>query len=234
MKLRPKYNFTTVNFKIEDIGLREGNIITGMLKGVMSWMNSNLENRNKARFDHESVVTLENNTIGIQRSARMYNYSDFGLYIETDHLLEPEAEIRIGVANSPFSIEPDEYERFRSVIRWRKLLKRSAFYYGYGIKIIEKENFGNKNEDQYAGSRQYPRVDYAIPVKYQYDNQTYEGTTEDVSSGGVFIKTRDPVAVGQKVTIDIPLKKKRTIKRFTGKVTWSTRSGFGAQFVRSE
>ena len=36
MKLQPKFNFTTVNFKIEDIGLREGNIVTGMLKGVMS------------------------------------------------------------------------------------------------------------------------------------------------------------------------------------------------------
>ncbi len=128
-----------VNFKIEDIGPREGNIITGMLKGVMSWMNSNLEDRDKTRFDHESVVTLENNKIGIQRSARMYNYSDFGLYFETDHLLEPQTEIHIGIANSPFSPEPDEYESYRTDIRWRKPLTGAAYYYGYGIKIIEKE-----------------------------------------------------------------------------------------------
>lgn len=197
-------------------------------------MNSNLENRDKARFDHESVVTLENSTIGVQRSARMYNYSDFGLYIETDHLLEPQTEIHIGIANSPFSPESDEYESYRTDIRWRKPLFRSAYYYGYGIKIIEKENIDTKNEDPCAGSRQHSRVDYAIPVTYENDNQVYEGTTQNVSSGGVFIKTRDPVGVGQKVTIDIPLKKKRKIRRFTGKVTWSTRSGFGAQFVRSE
>ena len=77
-------------------------------------------------------------------------------------------------------------------------------------------------------------MDYVISVKYESDNQTYEGTTENVSTGGVFIKTQDPVAVGQKVTIDIPLKKKGKIKRFTGKVTWSTRSGFGVQFIRSK
>ena len=197
-------------------------------------MNYNLEKRDKVRFDHESMVTLENNKIGIQRSARMYNFSDFGLYVETDHLLEPQTEIHIGIANSPFSPEPDEYESFRTDIRWRKPLKQAAYYYGYGIKIIEKENFVIKNKEQYAGSRQHSRVDHAIAVKYEYDNQVYEGTTENVSSGGVLIKTRDPVAVGQKVTIDIPLKKKRKIKRFTGKVTWSTRSGFGVQFTRPE
>jgi hypothetical protein len=36
MNLKSKYNFTPLNFKIVDIGLREGNIVTGMLKGVMS------------------------------------------------------------------------------------------------------------------------------------------------------------------------------------------------------
>ncbi len=205
-----------------------------MLKGVKSEMNSNLENRDKTRFEHESAVTLENNKMGVQRSARMYNYSDCGLYIEADHRLEPETEIRIGITNSPFASEPDEYENFRGLIKWRRILKRSAYYYGYGVEIIEKESSRGNDEDQYVGSRQHPRVDYIISVKYESDNQTYDGTTENVSSGGVFIKTLDPVAIGQKVKIDIPIKKKGKIKRLTGKVTWSTRNGFGVQFIRSE
>jgi hypothetical protein len=197
-------------------------------------MNSNLENRDKTRFDHESAVTLENKKIGVQRSARMYNYSDCGLYIEADHLMEPETEIRIGITNSPFAAEPDAYENFHGIIRWRKPLKQSAYYYGYGIEIIENNALKETGQDPYVGSRQHPRVDYVIPVKYKSDNQTYEGTTENVSSGGVFIKTQDPVAVGQNVTIDIPLKKKGKIKRLSGKVTWSTRNGFGAQFIQSK
>lgn len=197
-------------------------------------MNSNLENRDKTRFDHESAVTLDNKKIGVQRSARMYNYSDCGIYIEADHLLEPESEIRIGISNSPFASEPDRYESYRGIVKWRKPLKRSAYYYGYGIEIIDEKVAENSDQDQYSGSRKHPRLNYVTPVKYESESQTFEGTTQNVSSGGIFIKTRDPVAVGQTVIIEIPVKKKGKIKRLTGKVTWSTRYGFGAKFIRSK
>jgi hypothetical protein len=197
-------------------------------------MSSNTENRDKTRFEHVTAVTLENNEIGVQRSARMYNYSASGLYIESDHRLEPETEIRLGLANSPFAAEPDAYETFRGSIKWRKKLKHSVFHYGYGIEIIGAERPGDNDGGPSAGSRQQARVDYSISVKYEFDNYVYEGTTENVSTGGVFIKSRNPVAVGQTVKIDIPVKKKGKIKRFTGKVTWSNRSGFGVQFIRSK
>ena len=71
-------------------------------------------------------------------------------------------------------------------------------------------------------------------MNYNSENQIYEGTTENVSSGGVSIKTRDPVAVGQKTSNDIPLKKSGKIKRLTGKVTWSNRKGFGAKFIKNK
>ena len=197
-------------------------------------MSSNLENRDKTRFDHESAVTLENKKLGVQRSARMYNYSDYGVYIEADHLIEPGTEIRLGIANSPYATEPDKYESYQGKIKWRKNLKRSAYYYGYGIEITEEETRKDADDDQYHGSRQHPRVDFSTPVKYESENQVYEGTTENVSSGGVFIKTLDPVSVGQTVRIDIPVKKKGKIKRLTGKVTWSTRNGFGAKFIKTK
>ncbi|CAB1056709.1 hypothetical protein D1BOALGB6SA_1446 [Olavius sp. associated proteobacterium Delta 1] len=194
----------------------------------------NLENRDKTRFEHESAVTLENKKIGLQRSARMYNYSDCGLYIEADQRLEPETEIIIGIPNSPFASEPDKFESYRGVVKWRNHSELSAYYYGYGFKIIKKNTSGDSDEDPYVGSREHPRKDCAIAVRYESDNQIYEGATENVSSGGVFIKTLDPVTVGRVVRIDIPIKKKGKIKRLTGKVTWSTRNGFGVRFVRSE
>jgi hypothetical protein len=197
-----------------------------------SLMISNSENRDKTRFDHKSPVTLENDQIGVLRGARMFNYSDFGLYIEADFRLEPETEVRIGITNSPFASEPDRYESYRGIIKWRRPLKRSAFYYGYGVELLE-ESIPAKDQDQYFGSREHPRIDCAIPLKYEFDNRTYEGITENVSSGGVFIKTRDLVAVGQQVTVYIPVKKKGKIKRLQGRVTWSNRMGFGVKFERS-
>jgi Tfp pilus assembly protein PilZ len=194
-------------------------------------MNSNLENRNKTRFEHESAVTLENSQIGVQRDARMYNYSDTGLYIESDYQLKPGTDIQIGITNSPYATVSGQYERYRGVVKWRKPLKRSSFFYGYGIEFIEESDEGNHLD---YGSREKMRIEYFIPVKFESENQTYEGTTENVSSGGVFIRTPHPISVGKLVKIDIPLQKKGKIKRLTGKVTRSNRQGFGVKFIRTE
>ena len=202
------------------------------MKEMGSLMDSNPENRDKTRFGHESSVTLENSEIGIQRGARMYNYSDMGLYFEADYQLEPETEVRIGITNSPFAAEPDIHESYRGIIKWRKPLKRSAYYYGYGIALIEESDPAGSREE-YHSSRAHPRIDIEIPVTYESDTRIYRGMTQNVSSGGVFIRTRDPVAVGQIVRVDIPFKKKGKIKRLTGRVTWSNRQGFGVKFERS-
>lgn len=170
-------------------------------------MDLNPENRDKTRFDHESPVTLENSNIGIQRGVRMYNYSDLGLYLETDSRLEPETEVRIGISNSPFAAQPDKYESYRGTVRWRKPLKRSAYYYGYGIALF-RESSPDGSRSQHHSSRVHPRINVEIPVTYESAARTYKGMTQNVSSRGAFIKTREPVAVGQIVMVDIPLKKR--------------------------
>jgi hypothetical protein len=196
-------------------------------------MNSNAENRNKTRFAHESKVTLESKEIGFQRDARMYNFSDFGVYFESDFRLQPEAEIFVGINDSPFAPEPDKYERYRGLVKWRKTLKRSSYYYGYGVELIEEAS-ETPRLHQYDGTREHPRQDAAIPVKYESENQKYEGITENVSSGGVFIKSEYPLAIGQKIKLWIPLKKKGRIARLTGQVTRTNLRGFGVKFIKSE
>jgi hypothetical protein len=195
-------------------------------------MNSNAENRDKTRFAHESKVTLESNKIGFQRGARMYNFSDFGMYFESDYKLQPESEIFVGISDSPFAAEPDKYERYRGIVKWRKTLRRSSYYYGYGIELIEEASETTKAR-QYDGTRAHPRKDAEIPVKYEVDQQKYEGITENVSSGGVFISTLYPIAVGQIVKLEIPLKRKGKFARLTGQVTRSNIRGFGVKFIKS-
>jgi hypothetical protein len=195
-------------------------------------MNSNAENREKTRFAHESKVTLESNEIGFQRDARMYNFSDFGIYFESDYRLQPGSEIFVGISDSPFASEPDQYERYHGIVKWRKTLKRSSYYYGYGLEIIEEESETTKARP-YDGTRKHPRRDAEIPVKYEVDQQKYEGLTENVSSGGVFISTLYPISVGQIVKLEIPLKRKGRIARLTGEVTRTNLRGFGVKFLKS-
>ena len=80
-------------------------------------MESNPEKRARTRFEHKSKITLENSEIGVQRGIMMYNFSDFGLYIEADTRLEQETEIRIGINNSPFASEPDKFESYRRSLK---------------------------------------------------------------------------------------------------------------------
>jgi hypothetical protein len=195
-------------------------------------MNSNVENREKTRFAHESKVTLESNEIGFRRDARMYNFSDFGIYFESDYRLQPGSEIFVGISDSPFAAEPDQYERYCGIVKWRKTLKRSSYYYGYGIEFIEDVSATTRAR-QYDGTREHPRKDAEIPVKYEVDHQKYEGVTENVSSGGAFISTLYPISVGQIVKLEIPLKKKGKIARLTGQVTRTNLRGFGVKFLKS-
>lgn len=196
-------------------------------------MSSNPENRNKTRFAHESKVTLESTEIGFRRDARMFNFSDFGIYFESDYRLQPEAEIFVGISDSPFAPVPDKYERYRAIVKWRKTLKRSSYYYGYGVELIEDASETPKSH-QDDGTRENPRKDAAIPVKYEFENRNYEGIAENVSSGGVFIKSDYPLSIGQKVKLWIPLKKKGRIVRLTGQVTRTNLRGFGVKFIKSK
>jgi hypothetical protein len=200
-------------------------------------MESNPERRDRTRFVHESKITLENSEIGVQRGCMMYNFNYNGLYIEADTRLEQETEIRIGIKNSPFASEPDKFESYRGIIKWRKTLKRSSYYYGYGVELIFEDAVDvdeDQDQDQFLWSRENPRKALTIPVKFEYENCTYEGTTENVSTDGAAVKTKDPVRAGQQITIEIPLKKKGKIARLHGKVSWSNRQGFGVKFIPSE
>ena len=196
-------------------------------------MESNPEKRDKTRFEHVSKLTLENSNIADQGNARMFNYSDHGLYFEADFMLQPETEIHIGISDSPFASKPDKYESYRGVIKWRKVLKRSAYYYGYGLELIEEaDEESQRNKRQ--GTREHPRKAAAIPIKYESEQMVYEATTKDVSSGGLFIRTKDPVSVGKMIKMEILLKKKGKIARLSGKVIWANRQGFGVEFLHSD
>jgi hypothetical protein len=93
------------------------------------------------------------------------------------------------------------------------------------------EDAEDENQDQLPLSRGNPRKALTIPVKFEFENQSYEGTTENVSTEGVAVKSKDPVMVGQEIIVEIPLKKTGNIARLRGKVSWSNRQGFGVKFL---
>jgi hypothetical protein len=197
-------------------------------------MNSNPEKRDNTRFDYQAPVVLEDAKFGILQGARMFNYSDFGLYFETDHFLAPGTDIYIGIPNSPYTPDPDIYERYHAIIKWRKPLKESSFYYGYGVRFLETDPL-NRPIKRGIESRRHPRKACSLYVKYAVRRKIFPGEIKNISLGGVFLKTNenDGLDVGQQLQLAIPNRKNGNVIKRYGRVKWSNHSGFGIKFQRS-
>ena len=196
-------------------------------------MDSNPEQRDKVRFHHETPITLENFEIGLLHGARMLNFSAEGMYFESDYILERGTELFIGITNSPYAEEPDVYECYRAQIRWRKPLKKSSFYYGYGVKFLELEP-EPPNTRRGRNLRRHPRRSCTLQIKYVTKNQILQGEISNISLGGIFLKTAHDIPVGQRLCLAIPVRKKGKIIKRIGKIVWANHDGVGIEFQQSE
>lgn len=90
------------------------------------------DNRVSKRLSKEAPVTIESCDTGEQFSGRMYNYSADGMYIETDHPLQPGAEIRVAVRKS--ATGPD-FDNFRAKVRWCEEIAGAVVLHHYGVGL---------------------------------------------------------------------------------------------------
>lgn len=196
-------------------------------------MNSNPEKRDNTRFDYQTPIVLEDSKFGVLQGARMFNYSDFGLYFETDHFLAPGTDIYIGIPNSPYTPGQEVYERYHVLIKWRKPLKRSSFYYGYGVRFLDTDPL-DRPIKRGIESRRHPRKPCAVNIKYAAQHKILPGEIINISLGGAFLKTDqvDGLEVGQQLALAIPNRKKGSVIKRHGRVIWSNRNGLGLQFQR--
>ena len=196
-------------------------------------MNSNPEQRDNTRFDYQAPIVLEDAKFGILQGARMFNYSDFGLYFETDHFLAPGTDIYIGIPDSPYTPDSNIYERYHAIIKWRKPLKESSFYYGYGVRFLDADPL-QRPIKRGIESRRYPRKACSLYIKYAVQRKIYPGEIKNISLGGVFLKTNenDGLDVGQQLRLAIPNRKKGSVIKRQARVTWSNSSGYGVEFLR--
>ena len=196
-------------------------------------MDTNPEKRNNVRMDYRGPITIENIKAGVMYRAKMMNFSANGLYFEADNLLQPGEEIFVGIDNSPFASSQDTYECYRVKIVWRKKLKKSAFYYGYGAKhTIDPRQAKSQKGDSTGWNdiRKHQRKSYSKSIRFAAKELIFEGFLKNISSAGVFIEANENFSAGQILSFEIPLKKnqKATVK---GEVVLSSPDGFGVKFL---
>ncbi|MDO8969723.1 MAG: PilZ domain-containing protein [Saprospiraceae bacterium] len=188
-----------------------------------------MERRDKARLPYVCPISVKDLMSGESCSARMFNYSDTGIYFESDALLESGTEVYIGLRHSPFEDLPSDYTCYRTTLMWRKELEEDAhFFYGYGTQVLPPESPGKAKSNR--KQRRHPRRPLNRQVRFAADNTIIEGHAVDISPSGVFVKSGKRVHTGQIITLRIPDKTGKDVF-VQGKVVWSNADGFGLKFI---
>ena len=97
---------------------------------------NNTERRKSARLPHFSSLKLKVLDRGFFFNGRMFNYSEGGLYFETDILLSPGTEIFLAIEDSPFCKSTSGQDFYQVVIKHCSELDDSHFCYGCGAQIV--------------------------------------------------------------------------------------------------
>ena len=191
------------------------------------------EDRDYTRFRHISPLQVKDWSSGKIYEARMQNYSNGGIYFESDGLFQKGAKIYVCMQNSPYTQTSDLLEYYAGRVMWRKDLKESPYYFGYGVQFIS----GSSELEYYSNdsirkeSRKHSRVPYIKKVQFSTQKGTHEGRTQNISIQGLFIATEEKLAVGQLLKLNLPLKKDKTVE-IIGKIVWLNEEGFGLKFQK--
>jgi len=197
-------------------------------------MVDNFEKREAIRIEHTSPLQIKDLRSGVIYEARMFNYSDGGIYFESDGFFEKGTPLYIGIHNSPYSTTSRVFEYLKGEVMWRKDLKRSLSKYGYGIQLAS-ESAGEKiyiNETKKSKeSRKHPRKPFSRTIQFSTSKGLAKGTTKNISASGVFIATEEKLEIGQLLKLNFPLKKGET-SEIIGEIVRLNEEGFGLNFKK--
>ena len=178
-----------------------------------------------------SVIDLK---AGFIYDATMTNYSDEGMYFETNGNLQPGTEIYIGLEYSPFATYSDIRECYRAEVIWQKKLKMSYPEYGYGIKYYATDSRKKLKKVinlEKTDNRKNPRKLYSKSVLFSTNKKIYKGLSKNISRTGIYIETKKSLSVGQEFTLTLPCKVHKHLI-LKGEVVWSNHKGFGTKFLQ--
>ncbi len=85
-------------------------------------------------------------------------------------------------------------------------------------------------EWQQTEQRDDERIPCLIAVSYADQKRVYHDFIQDLSKGGVFIETREPLTVGEKISLTFAMPPTQSHFKISGKIVRTTKEGVGIQF----
>jgi Tfp pilus assembly protein PilZ len=113
-----------------------------------------------------------------------------------------------------------------AVLALRTFLSNLSFFWHSMenlFKSFKELHLGSRKE-----KRQYPRKGCFIELKYRVRNRWYDGSIQDISDGGAYVRSSKRHSPGEDILLDIPL---RVLgDQLKGKIIWVRTHGMGVQF----
>lgn len=113
-----------------------------------------------------------------------------------------------------------------------------------GLNIIERiksliDNLSEEKQEQLlelllewqqTEQRNDERIPCLIAVSYADQKRVYHDFIQDLSKGGMFIETREPLTVGEKISLTFAMPEGQSHFKISGKIIRSAKEGVGVQF----
>ena len=121
----------------------------------------------------------------------------------------------------------EELERFLTIGRLVELIyKLPASRLKTLLEQLEKE----VPEESSESERKHVRVDCFVSVDYTDSEKVFKDYIEDISTSGVFIKTREAFSVGEEIVLSMSLSREGSAFKIPATVVRAASDGIGVRF----
>ncbi len=110
----------------------------------------------------------------------------------------------------------------------KKLLDMSEEQQLSLLKQLDETSVTNQS----SNDRDDTRKNFRETIHFTMKDRNYTGISEDISSGGMFIKTEDSFSVGQSIIINIPLANKQKHIKVPAEIVRVMPEGIGIEFLK--
>jgi len=213
-------------------------------------LGADIERRKHKRYQYEAVISHDILSQEATPAGKIYNFSNSGLYFESNQAFYTGEEIFVEIIDHPRSSDIGLELLFDVEIVWRKELQGSVFKQGYGAKIntpvesIEKtfaESIPLKGSPrpvpkpekiEKIDARAYPRKGCHKSLLFDYKSTICRGLVTNISRGGAFFKATSKFSLGHKIKFVITDGKTRKNIKLMGWIVRLTPEGFAVTFNR--
>ena len=200
------------------------------------------------RYKYEADISHDIVIPDIFYDGKIYNFSNEGMYFESNEQILPGDEISITIKKLPQKDIEDAQKTFDVEILWRKDLRDSSFLYGYGAKLVRSKgslinlfdksklkkidlnNHDREDSTYEKDPRRHPRKIYNKKLKFVHHQQIYQGFATNISRGGAFIKTKKKFPLGGKIELIMQGKEIRKDVIINGWIVRLDETGVGIKF----